>query len=57
MVSAKPSQVSTYRYALDFGSAILWAVYAKYGDANKPIISTELGWTTTPFGNPAGKII
>ncbi len=31
-------------------------IMAKYGDANKPIISTELGWTTTPYGNPAGNV-
>lgn len=35
MVSAKPSAISALPGAVDFGSAILWAIYAKYGDANK----------------------
>ncbi|WP_232056703.1 MULTISPECIES: hypothetical protein [Methylomonas] len=35
MVSGRPSTSSAFPHAIDFGTALLWAVYPKYGDANK----------------------
>lgn len=41
-VSGKPSQSSSFSHAIDFGTAILWAVYAKYGDSNKDFAEGQL---------------
>lgn len=35
MVSGKPSTTTSFPHAIDFGTAILWAVYPKFGDVNK----------------------
>ncbi|MGY6275401.1 hypothetical protein [Methylomonas sp. MgM2] len=42
MLSSKPSTKSAFPHAVDFGSAILWAVYPKYGDVNKGFAEGEL---------------
>nr|WP_305906970.1 hypothetical protein [Methylomarinum sp. Ch1-1]MDP4519685.1 hypothetical protein [Methylomarinum sp. Ch1-1] len=42
MVSSKPSTKSSFPHAIDFGSAILWAVYPKYGDVNKGFAEGQL---------------
>ncbi|MGR9044081.1 MAG: hypothetical protein ACU83N_02225, partial [Gammaproteobacteria bacterium] len=42
MISSKPSSQSNFPYAVDFGSAILWAVYPKYGDVNKGFAEGQL---------------
>lgn len=42
MVSGKPSISSSFPYAIDFGTAIVWAVYSKYGDANKDFAEGQL---------------
>lgn len=42
MVSSKPSSQSNFPYAVDFGTAILWAVYPKYGDVNKGFAEGQL---------------
>jgi hypothetical protein len=42
MVSGKPSTISSFAHAIDFESAIIWAVYAKYGDANKEFAEGQL---------------
>ncbi|MGZ8224302.1 MAG: hypothetical protein ACXWTE_04155 [Methylobacter sp.] len=41
-VSGRPSQTSGFPHAIDFGTAIVWAVYAKYGDANKDFAEGQL---------------
>ncbi len=41
-VSGKPSQTSSFPYAIDFGTAIVWAAYAKYGDSNKDFAEGQL---------------
>lgn len=42
MLSSKPSTKSNFPHAVDFGSAILWAVYPKYGDVNKGFAEGQL---------------
>jgi len=42
MVSGKPSATSGFPHAIDFGSAILWSVYSKFGDANKEFAEGQL---------------
>ena len=42
MVSSKPSTKSSFPYAVDFGTAILWAVFPKYGDVNKGFAEGQL---------------
>ncbi|MFA5983279.1 MAG: hypothetical protein WC782_04630 [Methylococcaceae bacterium] len=42
MASGKPDSSTSFPYAMDFGSSILWAVYAKYGDANKAFAEGQL---------------
>lgn len=42
MLSSKPSTTSNFPHAVDFGSAILWAVYPKYGDVNKGFAEGQL---------------
>lgn len=42
MVSGMPSTASAFPQAIDFGSAILWSVYAKFGDANKEFAEGQL---------------
>ena len=42
MVSGKPSQTSGFAHAIDFDTAIIWAVYAKYGDSNKDFAEGQL---------------
>lgn len=42
MVSSKPSTKSGFPHAVDFGSAILWAVFPKYGDVNKGFAEGQL---------------
>ena len=42
MVSSKPSNTSSFPHAVDFGSAILWAVFPKYGDINKGLAEGQL---------------
>ncbi|MCQ8102615.1 hypothetical protein NP590_00750 [Methylomonas sp. SURF-2] len=42
MLSGKPSASSTFPHAIDFGSAILWSVYSKFGDANKEFAEGQL---------------
>lgn len=56
MVSGKPSTTSNHPHAIDFGTAILWAVYAKYGDGNKQFAEGQLVAydATTIF--PGGKL-
>jgi hypothetical protein len=54
MVSGKPSTTSSFPHAIDFGSAILWSVYAKFGDANKEFAEGQLvayDATTIESGN------
>ena len=41
-ISGRPSQASGFPQAIDFGSAILWAVYAKTGDSNKDFAEGQL---------------
>ena len=41
-VSGKLSQTSNFSHAIDFDSAILWAVYAKSGDSNKDFAEGQL---------------
>lgn len=42
MVSGKPSGKSAFPHAVDFGTAILWAVFPKYGDVNKGFAEGQL---------------
>lgn len=42
MISGRPSQSSNSPHAIDFGTAIVWAVFAKYGDANKDFAEGQL---------------
>ncbi|MDD5577801.1 MAG: hypothetical protein PHY16_00805 [Methylobacter sp.] len=42
MVSGRPSRTSGFSHAIDFDTAILWAVYAKYGDSNKDFAEGQL---------------
>ena len=42
MVSSKPSTKTNFPHAVDFGTAILWAVYPKYGDVNKGFAEGQL---------------
>lgn len=42
MVSGKPSGSSSLPQAIDFGSAIVWAVFSKFGDANKEFAEGQL---------------
>ncbi len=42
MVSGKPSAISGFSHAIDFDSAIVWAVYSKFGDANKKFAEGQL---------------
>ncbi|MGR9053700.1 MAG: hypothetical protein ACU84J_13730, partial [Gammaproteobacteria bacterium] len=42
MVSSKPSTKTSFAHAVDFGTAILWAVFPKFGDANKGFAEGQL---------------
>ncbi len=42
MVPGKPSTTSRFPYTVDFGTAILWAVFPKYGDVNKGFAEGQL---------------
>lgn len=42
MVSGKPDAGANLPYAIDYGSSIVWAVYSKYGDANKDFAEGQL---------------
>jgi hypothetical protein len=42
MLSGKSSNSSNFPYSIDFGTALVWAVYAKYGDANKDFAEGQL---------------
>ncbi|WFP51192.1 hypothetical protein PL263_03985 [Methylomonas sp. EFPC3] len=42
MVSGKPSAASAFPHAIDFGSALIWTVYSKFGDANKEFAEGQL---------------
>jgi len=42
MVSGKPSTTSGFAHAIDFDSAIVWAVFSKFGDANKEFAEGQL---------------
>lgn len=42
MVSGKPDTGANLPYAIDYGSSIVWAVYSKYGDANKDFAEGQL---------------
>ena len=42
MLTSKPSIKSNFPHAVDFGSAIIWAVYPKYGDVNKGFAEGQL---------------
>lgn len=41
-VSGKPSTLSGFAHAIDFNTAILWAVFPKYGDVNKGFAQGQL---------------
>ncbi|QSA95972.1 hypothetical protein [Methylococcus sp. EFPC2] len=56
MVSGKPSAISGLPGAVDFGSAILWVVYAKYGDANKHFAEGQLVAYDATTILPGGKL-
>ncbi len=59
MLSSKPSTQSGFPYAVDFGSAILWAVYPKYGDVNKGFAEGQLvayDATTIAPGNKLNRL-
>ncbi len=59
MLSSKPSAQSGFPYAVDFGSAILWAVYPKYGDVNKGFAEGQLvayDATTIAPGNKLNRL-
>ncbi|MBD9356276.1 hypothetical protein [Methylomonas albis] len=42
MVSGKPSTSTGFAHAIDFDSAIVWAVFSKFGDANKEFAEGQL---------------
>lgn len=42
MVSGKPSTKSPFPYAIDFGTALLWPVFPKYGDVNQAFAEGHL---------------
>lgn len=42
MVSGKPSTTTGFAHAIDFDSAIVWAVFSKFGDANKEFAEGQL---------------
>ncbi|OAI10629.1 hypothetical protein [Methylomonas methanica] len=42
MVSGKPSASTNFSHAIDFDSAIVWAVFSKFGDANKEFAEGQL---------------
>jgi hypothetical protein len=42
MLSGAPSQVSNAQHAIDYNTAIIWAVFAKFGDANKDFAEGQL---------------
>ncbi|MCD2452224.1 hypothetical protein GO003_017690 [Methylicorpusculum oleiharenae] len=59
MLSSKPSAKTNFPYAVDFGSAILWAVYPKYGDVNKGFAEGQLvayDATTVAPGNKLNRL-
>jgi len=56
MVSGKPSAISTLPTAVDFNTAILWAVYTKYGDANKGFGEGQLVAYDATTILPGGKL-
>jgi hypothetical protein len=42
MLSGKPAQSANLPLGIDFGTAVIWAVYAKFGDANKDFAEGQL---------------
>ncbi|NOV29651.1 hypothetical protein [Methylomonas sp. ZR1] len=42
MVSGKPSTTNNFAHAIDFDSAVVWAVFSKFGDANKEFAEGQL---------------
>lgn len=56
MISGKPSTISPLPHAVDFNTAILWAVYAKYGDGNKGFAEGQLVAYDATAILPGGKL-
>jgi hypothetical protein len=56
MLSSRPSMHSSFPHAVDFGSAILWAVYPKYGDVNKGFAEGQLVAFDATTIHPGNKI-
>ncbi len=55
-VSSRPSRTSRLPGAVDFGTAIVWGVHAKFGDSNKSFADAQLVAYDATTTLPGGKL-